>query len=281
MLHIQRTSIRPAFSIETNESIDCLQGPMSRIFYCMHSSLSETAHRPWPILESRWTWRQSWSDLLFAHWPVSVELLREQIPQALEIDTFDGTAWIAVVPFRMRDVMLRGLPAMPAVSAFEEMNVRTYVTIDGKPGVWFFSLDAASRMAVWAARTLFHLPYFHADMELKTNGENVHYQSQRHSEGGESFRGKYQPEGSVYTAQPGSLEHWLTERYCLYCETPDGTIKRGHVHHRQWQLQKAAAEISTNTLLHPFQIAESAPPHLLHFSRNIDVIIWPLEEVVP
>lgn len=245
----------------------------------MHSSLKETGHRPWPIPKSRWTWRQSWCDLLFAHWPVPVDVLREGIPESLEVDTFDGTAWIGVVPFRMRDVMLRALPAMPGVSDFEELNVRTYVTVNGKPGVWFFSLDASNRMAVWAARTFFHLPYFFADMKLEQQGEEVIYRSKRLNSDDAEFRGSYRPTGPEYQSQSGSLEHWLTERYCLYCETPDGKIKRGHVHHRPWSLQKAEMETASNSLLRPFHIADSEPPHCLHFSRNIDVVIWPLEDV--
>jgi uncharacterized protein len=243
----------------------------------MHPSLAETAHRPWPVPERRWTWRQSWCDLLFAHWPVPVDVIRPAILEQLEIDTFDGSAWIGLVPFRMQDVMLRGLPAMPGISAFEELNVRTYVTIGGKPGVWFFSLDAADRLAVWAARQFFHLPYFYADMALEDTGNEIRYRSERRGTGGESFEGTYRPVGSVYAANPGSLEHWLTERYCLYCKTPAVVLKRGHVHHRQWPLQAADLEIRSNTLLRPFKIPDSQPPHCLHFSCHIDVIIWPLE----
>ena len=245
----------------------------------MHPALTETDHRPWKMPDRRWAWRQSWCDLLFAHWPIPITVIREAIPEQLEIDTYDGLAWIGIVPFRMRDVMLRGLPSMPGISAFEELNVRTYVTVEGKPGVWFFSLDAANRLAVWAARRFFHLPYFYADMALKNTGAEVCYRSTRRSPGKECFDAKYRPTGSEYLAKFGSLEHWLTERYCLYCETTDGKLKRGHVHHQQWRLQPAELEVSANTLLKPFEIEDSEQAHCLHFSRRIDVIIWPLEDV--
>ena len=245
----------------------------------MHPALLETDHRPWPIPERMWTWRQAWCDLLFAHWPVPRSALKDSVPDDLEIDTFDGSAWIGLVPFRMSGVMRRGLPDIPGVSAFEELNVRTYVTLEGKPGVWFFSLDAASRLAVWSARRFFHLPYFFADMALTDAGDRIHYRSQRHSEGHELFEGYYHPTGAPFLARNGSLEHWLTERYCLYCETPAGIIQRGEVHHRQWPLQPADLEIAGNTLLQPFGINEDTPPHCLHFSRRIDVVIWPLAEV--
>ena len=133
----------------------------------MHRALTETAHRPWPLPTGPWIMSQSWHDLLFAHWPIDASHLRPLIPAALEIDKFQGEAWIGVVPFRMSGVRLRATPALPTLSAFPELNVRTYVTHGGKPGVWFFSLDAANAIAVSVARAWFHLPYFNARMTLR------------------------------------------------------------------------------------------------------------------
>src|SRR5262245_24168620 len=146
----------------------------------MHPSLSRLDHRPWPLPGRPWTWRQTWRDLLFAHWPISVSALRRFVPRSLEIQEFDGTSWIGLVPFRMTGVMRRWLPDMPWISAFPELNVRVYVERDGKPGVWFLSLDATNALAVWAARRFFYLPYYRAQMSLQRSADgHVQYRSQR------------------------------------------------------------------------------------------------------
>lgn len=239
-----------------------------------HASLSQQQHRPWPIPTNAWTWRQSWRDLLFMHWPVPAWTLRALVPEKLELEEFDGTAWLGLVPFRMAGVMRRPWPDMPLVSAFPELNVRTYVTRDGKPGVWFLSLDAASRLAVWAARRFFHLPYYLADMSLLEDASGIRYRSVR---GGAEVMTTYRPTSDPYLAQAGSLEHWLTERYCLYAQAPDGSIWRNNVHHHPWPLQSAVADLERNTLLATHGIAVQGPPPLLHFSRRLDVIVWNAE----
>ena len=126
--------------------------------------LTDTAHRPWPTPRQPWILGMRWHDLLFMHWPVKSEALRPYIPPALAIESFDGTAWIGVVPFRMSAVVPRLIPPVPYLSAFPELNVRTYVSAEGKPGVWFFSLDAGNPIAVEAARDTFHLNYYNARM---------------------------------------------------------------------------------------------------------------------
>src|SRR6266404_10006502 len=133
----------------------------------MSAVLQEVAHRPWPMPAGPWAMAQSWHDLLFAHWQVDAAALRPLLPPQLQIDTFGGSAWLAVVPFRMTGVRLPGTPALPWLSAFPELNVRTYVTCDGEPGVWFFSLDAGNALAVAIARAWFHLPYFRAHAPRK------------------------------------------------------------------------------------------------------------------
>jgi len=244
----------------------------------MHPALRATSHRPWPIPERPWSWRQTWCDLLFAHWPVPVAALRAAVPSSLTIQQFDGTAWIGVVPFRMEGVMRRPLPDLPWVSAFPELNVRTYVERDGKAGVWFFSLDASNRLAVWAARRFFHLPYFHASMQSVGRGDGIDYRSHRTSDDA-AFEGWYEPVSGSYAATPGTLEHWLTERYCLYAESADALMFRTDVHHRQWPLQRARAVIARNTMLDSIGLAIGNEAPLLHFSRRLDVIVWSPERI--
>ncbi len=221
--------------------------------------------------ERRWTWRQTWRDLLFAHWPVSVKTLRPLVPDELEIQEFDGTSWVGVVPFRMTGVMRRGLPDLPWVSAFPELNVRLYVQKDGKPGVWFLSLDATNRLAVWAARTFFHLPYHHAQMSIRRSGDEYIYASQR---AGAELKGRYRPVSEVALATPHSFEHWLTERYCLYAKDRRGTLWRNEVHHFPWPLQRAEADFERNTFFDFHRLPAPRQPAVLHFAERLDVVVW-------
>jgi uncharacterized protein YqjF (DUF2071 family) len=225
--------------------------------------------------------RQSWRDLLFAHWPVPASKLRALVPPTVSIQEFDGTSWVGVVPFRMEGVMARPLPDLPGVSAFAELNLRLYVEVEGQPGVWFVSLDAANSLAVWAARRFFHLPYFRAEMEAREEGGRIQYRSVRRGSGPRvAFRGAYGPVSDVAEAQPGTLEHFLTERYCLYTQDRAGALVRANIHHAPWPLQAATATIDENTIGDAQGIALSGPPALLHFSRRLDVVVWPIERVV-
>jgi len=243
-----------------------------------HPSLARLDHRTWPLPEASWSWRQSWRDLLFAHWPVAARVLRPLVPEPLEVQEFDGASWVGLVPFRMAGVMRRPLPDLPWVSAFPELNVRLYVEHDGKPGVWFLSLDATNPLAVWAARRFFFLPYFRARIALDRAGDSVRYACRR--AGGEpAFDARYRPTSDPYESTPGTLEHWLTERYCLYAQAPDGTLWRNDVHHLPWPLQAAEAEIARNTYLAAPGLPIDGPPSLLHFARRIDVIVWPGERI--
>ena len=196
----------------------------------MHPALEQTDHRPWPVPSGRWTWRQSWCDLLFAHWPIPTALLRPLVPEALTIQTFDGSSWVGVVPFRMEGVMRRPWPDLPWISAFPELNVRLYVEKDGRPGVWFLSLDAANPIAVWAARRFFHLPYYWARMDVRPTDDGIAYTSARRRDDAR-FEAHYRPSSTPYAATPGTLEHFLTERYCLYAQTKRGRLLRTEVHH--------------------------------------------------
>ena len=236
--------------------------------------LRESSHRPWPLPTGPWIMAQTWNDLLFAHWPVAPNVLRALVPRELPLDTYDGRAWLAVTPFHMTGIRARGLPPIPGLSRFPELNVRTYVILDGKPGVYFFSLDVTSRMAVWGARTFYRLPYFHAHMRVQLTTDRVDYASRRLGSEAE-FRARYDPAKPVQLRRPGTIEHWLTERYCLY------TVSRGHVyraeiHHLPWPLQDARAHIEINTMASISGISLPATTPLMHFAKKLDVLVWPL-----
>lgn len=238
-----------------------------------HAALGSVAHRPWDLPARPWTWRQSWRDLLFAHFPVPAAVLRRHVPPPLTVQEFDGTSWVGVVPFRMTGVMRRHLPDLPMISAFPELNVRLYVEHGGKPGVWFLSLDATNRLAVWAARRFFHLPYFNARIGIAERDGAIRYSAMRH-DGRAALEASYSPASPVYQSQPGTLDHWLTERYCLYARAPDGTMFRNDVHHAPWPLQRATASIDVNTYLQAHGLSVDAAPATLHFARRLDVIVW-------
>jgi uncharacterized protein len=240
----------------------------------MHSSLRELDHRPWPLPSGGWRWTQSWYDLLFAHWPVPADVLRTLIPDCLEVDEFGGEAWIGIVPFHM-SIRPRVLPHVPGISRFAELNVRTYVRHRGKAGVWFFSLDAASATAVFGGRTFFHLPYFRADIAMKTAGDSISHHCQRR-DGVAEFAGRYAPCSEPFVAETGCLDHWLTERYCLYTMSPAGKLLRGDIHHKPWPLQHAEAEIERQTMHVPTGLTLPDCPPVLHFASAIDTVLWPL-----
>ena len=244
------------------------------------SSFMPTDHRPWPVPQRSWHMWMDWDWLAFLHWPLPPELVEPLIPAPLRLDTFAGQAWIGVVPFVMRNVRPRYMPALPWVSFFAELNVRTYVSIDNKPGVWFWSLDAANPLAVRTARTFFHLPYFDARMRWSYRGETVRYSSVRTHRGAAAaqFEAVYRPDGAIYRAQPGTLDHWLTERYCLYSVDDAGQVWRGDVQHQPWPLQPAAVMIDQNSLTDALGLPLQGAPHS-HFVRHLRVLGWLPEAV--
>lgn len=247
--------------------------------FTITNPLHHTAHRPWPLPGQPWVMAQVWHDLLFAHWPIPAPQMAALLPSGLTLDTWEGEAWVAVVPFRMSGVRPRLLPAVPWLSAFPELNVRTYVRVGDKPGVYFFSLDAANPVAVALARTLYHLPYFRAQMDCRAEGERIRYASCRTHTGAApgEFRGSYGPVGPVYTVAPGGLEAWLVERYCLYSVDGRGRIFRGEIHHAPWPIQKAEAEFTHNSMAQAAGIVLPDRPPLLHFARRLDVLAWAIQ----
>jgi uncharacterized protein YqjF (DUF2071 family) len=224
--------------------------------------------------------KQRWLDLLFAHWPVPAELLRPVVHPAVPIDEFDGSAWVGVTPFRVERLRARFTPPVPGVSSFLETNVRTYATIGGKPGIWFFSLDAENRSAVWAARRFYRLPYFRAEMSASSGAARIDYSMERVSDDGPpaALEIEYGATGPPAPAESGTLEHFLTERYCLYTVDGDGRVLRGDIEHVPWPLQPAAAELRRNAMGGQIGVDLSGEP-LLHYAALQDVVFWPLKPV--
>lgn len=217
-----------------------------------------------------------WRDLLFAHWPVDPATLAALLPKttpALQLDTFEGQAWLGIVPFRMCGIHWRGWPPVPGVSAFAELNVRTYVLANGRPGVWFFSLDAANPLAVRVARMTHHLPYFDADMTVTARGPEVAYASWRtHRSGGTAeLIARYAPSGPPFLSVEGRLEHWLTERYRLFSADRAGRLHRCEIEHTPWPLQPARAEFPSLNMTRWLGLdLPDFPPHLL-YARSLNV----------
>jgi uncharacterized protein len=240
-----------------------------------------SAHRPWPEPSRPWLIAQQWTNLLFAHWCVPHRLIEALLPPGIPVDLFEGSAWVSVTPFQLRGLRLRGLPPVPGLSGFPELNFRTYVSIAGKPGVWFFSLDAASGPAVAAARSLFRLPYHRAKMNVVIGSDGTVTYHSRRERTGATFDGVYRPAGHARRAVGGSLDHWLVERYCLYAMDDQQRLYRTEINHEPWALQPAECEVITNTIGEPAGIDLSRPPDRVAFSARLDVVNWLPERVTP
>jgi uncharacterized protein YqjF (DUF2071 family) len=219
-----------------------------------------------------WVMSQTWDQLLFAHWPLPAARLAALVAAPLEVDTFDGQAWLGVVAFRLSRIQLRGCPVVSAVSDFAEVNLRTYVRIGGKPGVLFLSLHCPNRLAMALARPWFRLPYRHSRVALDVVSETAHFSSQRQD--GVDFAAVYRPT----LAPVGGLERWLSERYCYYVQTPSAAVYRCDIAHQPWALARAEAHITRNTLGVPFGLAMQGQP-LVHYAAHMDTRIWPIRRV--
>jgi uncharacterized protein YqjF (DUF2071 family) len=224
-----------------------------------------------------------WRELLFAHWIVDASVVRPLIPAGLQLDLFENRCYASAVPFLMERVTPRLVPPLPGLHAFPELNLRTYVTLGGKPGVWFFSLDAGQKLAVRVARRLFHLPYFDARFEVTVAGSRVNYSALRthRAAAAAEFSATYEPVGPVYRSGVGSLDAWLTERYCLYSADALGRIYRGEIDHQPWPLQRAQATVRANTLGNWLGIKLNHTPAALHFAKLLDVHAWNVTRIPP
>lgn len=240
--------------------------------------------RTWPPPARPWQLAMRWEHLLFLHWRVDPAALRARVPAGLELDLDDGAAYVGVVPFLMSNTRPRGVPGLPWLSRFPELNVRTYVTRGGKPGVWFFSLDAANPVAVRVARARFHLNYLDARMRCEARGHDgdqvVDYASTRHDRRAPpaELRVHWRADGPLQHARAGTLDHFLTARYALYSQSPDGRLWRGEIDHPPWPLRAAHATVACNTMLaaHGLAPIDAAPP-LARCVESIDVVAWKLD----
>ncbi len=246
------------------------------------SILFAAAHRPWPAPMAPWIMTQRWNDLLFLHYSLAPEVVRAVVPDVLTLDTYERRAWVSVVPFWINHLRPPGVPSVPWFSRFGEVNVRTYVTYGGKPGVYFFSLDAGNLSAVWGARVFYRLPYWQASIKLKGRGTaNIDYHSKRqHGPKPAELACSYGPaEARKQTAHPGSLQHFLSERYCLYSASRS-RLYRGEIHHLPWALQEARWELRENTMAQTAGLQLPAQPDLAHFTRELKVLFWAPERLV-
>lgn len=266
------------------------------------SILFATAHRPWPLPRGQWAMTQTWNDLLFMHYAMDPQVLRALVPEVLTLDLYRGTAWLSMTPFWISNLRPPGLPNVPVISKFPELNVRTYVTYKGKPGVFFFSLDAGNLSAVWGARMFYRLPYWHAAMKCKVRSagskieaddrfpardeyiSHVEYTSKRiHGpKAGKNMpelRAVYGPVAPVKHATPGSLAEFLAERYCLYAWNRS-RLYRAEIHHLPWPLQIAEADVEVNTMAAPVGIEVPLRPDVMMFSRSIKVLVWGPERLL-
>lgn len=229
--------------------------------------------------------QQRWNNLLFAHWPVPAAEIGALLPPTLSVDTYDGSAWVGVVPFWMDQIRYRGLPAIPGANRFPELNLRTYVRDRTKntPGVYFFALDAANPLAVAVARAIFKLPYYWAKMSIAPEEPEkptgwFRYSSRRRMSGHPvKFEARYRSLGRP--AEKTQMEYFLTERYALFTAGHEGELFQGNIHHEPWPLEQAEAEFMRNNLpeAHGIRLPDAKP--LLHYSRELLVYVWDLEPV--
>jgi uncharacterized protein YqjF (DUF2071 family) len=241
-------------------------------------SLQATAHRPWPLPARPWLAAATLTDQLFAHWPVPAATLQRHLPDGVSADTFEGDAWLGVTAFAVGAQRLRGTLPLPIVSRFLQLNVRACVSVQGTPGVWFFSIDVSSAPILRLARRLFPVAVFHARVTARRLGDEFRLECTRrdHPEPPKVFDARFTPTGTPRQPQPGSLEHFLTERYRVYLSV-DGRLRRAEIHHAPWQLREAAGEVELNTMA-PAGVALAEQP-ILHFSRSQDVLLWSPEPV--
>ncbi|MGG1677746.1 YqjF family protein [Neobacillus sp. NRS-1170] len=242
--------------------------------------MNDIVHRPWPLPSKYWIMRQTWKNLLFLHWPISLEKLRPYVPSSLQIDTYNGSAWLGVILFVIEGIYPRGISSVSVTPKFPEINVRTYVQCDGKPGIYFLSIDVQNWASLNIAKRWYRLPYYSSEISFQKEGQSFQCQSVRKGNANTiiSFKGKYFPVSEVYFPKEGTLDHWLTERYCLYSSTNGVNIYCGEIHHQPWPLQKAEIEIVNNTLFTPFHFDLSEVKPTAYFSEGVDSLIWNIKK---
>ncbi|MGV3467279.1 MAG: YqjF family protein [Heyndrickxia sp.] len=243
--------------------------------------LNDIIHRPFPLPSKKWIMRQAWRNVLFLHWPVPVEKLRPHIPSSLQIDTFKGSAWLGIILFVLEGIFPLGISSLSLTPSFPETNVRTYVKYNGKPGIYFMSIDVENWASLKIAKRWYRLPYHSAQIFYQKEGQNFNFHSIRKDNESPSIylKGQYSPISEVYYAKEGTLDHWLTERYCLYSSNNVASIYCGDIHHQPWPLQKAEIDLVRNTLFTPFNFDFSKVKPIAHFSTGLDSLMWNIKKL--
>lgn len=242
----------------------------------MTSVLNQIGHRPYPLPDQPWVLSMRWHDLLFLHWNVSPDHLKPHIPDELEVETFEGSAYLGLIPFRMSHIHARYLPPFPRVHSFPEINLRTYVSDGSHSGVWFFSLDAGSTLAVRTARWAFALPYFQAHMRIEEGEkQKIHYRSERdeREEGHLLYEGTYRRTDRIREREKTDLQSFLVDRYCLFSAGKSGRIYRGDIHHPPWSLYRAESTIRRLEIEGHPSIPDTSPDSIL-FAPDLSVRAW-------
>ena len=239
-------------------------------------AVRQDGHLPFPMPNRPFAISQEWRELTFMHWKVDPERLKPHLPDGLEIDLFNGEAYVGVIPFVMKNVRPRGLPSVPGISTFAEFNVRTYVIKDGQAGVFFLTLDAKSLVTCFYAPRAYGLPYRYAKAKVKYEGESLQWRSRRSSDGAELI-GSTSNKGPLQSSDSNTLEHYFFERYCLYTEH-QGCIRRAYVYHQPWSFTEAEVNLESNTLLESYNMGlDALSPDLIHYSQGLLVKTWPIE----
>ncbi|QJX81113.1 YqjF family protein [Priestia megaterium] len=243
--------------------------------------MKDVIYRSYPLASKYWIMRQTWRNLLFLHWPIPLKKLRPYVPSSLQIDTFNGSAWIGVILFVLEGIYPRGISSISLTPKFPEINVRTYVKRDGKPGIYFMSIDVGNWASLNIAKRWYRLPYHSAQISFRKEGQTFYCQSTRKGNTNSpiSFKGKYAPVSEVYFSKEGTLDHWLTERYCLYSSNNGANIYSGEILHQPWPLQKAEIEIFRNNLFIPFHFNLSEVEPIAHFSIGVDSLIFNIKKI--
>jgi uncharacterized protein YqjF (DUF2071 family) len=235
--------------------------------------------RPVPIPQRPWASFQSWNNLLLCHWPIDPALIRPKVPAELELDLFDGQAWIGLIPMFMGEIRLRDL-SIPTEPNFPELNFRTYVRYGGRTGVYFFAIYAQALFADFGARAFFHTPYMPALVEFEQSQDGFHLGVHReltlppHAK----FDAVYKPKGAPFPCPPGSIEAFLSERYSAFAKTLTGKIVRGDLIHDPWQIQDVDAEVRENTILAREGFNLPVEPAQMHYAPGVQVVLWTFED---
>lgn len=226
-----------------------------------------------------WVMKQTWQDLLFAHYPVKLEVLQQVVPSVFQLEQYNGTAWIGVVPFRVQNHRVRFLPPMPGINRFLQLNVRTYVTINGKRGVYFLSIDMNHLIARQLAKSLFYMPTQTATINMSHNECGIYFNSKTVEKGHPEFECQYTPIGQPFYARKETFEAWLVERYSMYSLNRRGEVVRCDILHDYWPLQYVDVEINNNSIFQNRGIQVASKDPILHYAKRMEAYLWPVARV--